>query len=169
MVALTPLTESEYMEWQESAIAGYAAEKTAAGNFPADRALELSRQEFAALLPAGTGTPRQHLYAIRADDGTRVGVIWLAEPPADQLTGAGFVYELSILPEHRRRGYATAAMLALEGEARRLGLSALALHVFGHNAAARALYDRLGYTITNINMRKELRPGGVTAGEPGTT
>ena len=47
-------------------------------------------------------------------------------------------------------------MLALEEEARRFGLTALALHVFGHNTAARALYEGIGYQITNINMRKDL-------------
>ena len=39
----------------------------------------------------------------------------------------------------------------------RQGLETLALHVFGHNPGARALYEKLGYEITNINMAKHLR------------
>ena len=57
---------------------------------------------------------------------------------------------------YRRRGYGQAAMLALEDSVRSLGLRGIALHVFGHNTAARALYERLGYTVTNINMAKRL-------------
>jgi ribosomal protein S18 acetylase RimI-like enzyme len=41
-------------------------------------------------------------------------------------------------------------------EARRLELSGIGLHVFGHNAGARLLYERLGYETTNLNMFKTL-------------
>ncbi len=48
-------------------------------------------------------------------------------------------------------------MIRLEVEARRLNLEAIRLHVFGHNTAARPLYEKLGYEPTNINMFKSLR------------
>jgi RimJ/RimL family protein N-acetyltransferase len=48
------------------------------------------------------------------------------------------------------------AMTKLEGEAKRLGLDRIGLHVFGHNSAARPLYEKLGYVPTNINMVKHL-------------
>ena len=38
------------------------------------------------------------------------------------------------------------------------GLSGIALHVFGHNREARALYRKLGYVATNINLYKPV-PG----------
>ena len=56
----------------------------------------------------------------------------------------------------RRRGYAEQAMLALEKEARRMGAGTIRLHVFGHNSAARPLYEKLGYYPTNIVMAKDL-------------
>ncbi|MFO1298108.1 MAG: hypothetical protein U1F25_17690 [Rubrivivax sp.] len=34
------------------------------------------------------------------------------------------------------------------------GLSGIALHVFGHNHEAQALYRKLGYVATNIHMFK---------------
>ena len=47
-------------------------------------------------------------------------------------------------------------MRLAEDEARRNGLHAIALNVFGHNAIARALYASLGYRETSVQMRKEL-------------
>ena len=47
-------------------------------------------------------------------------------------------------------------MRLLEKEALGLGVSGLSLHVFGYNLAARALYQKLGFEITNINMSKAL-------------
>lgn len=48
------------------------------------------------------------------------------------------------------------AMLALEGQARALGLTSLARHVLGHNRAVHALYARPGHELTNINMTPQL-------------
>ena len=47
-------------------------------------------------------------------------------------------------------------MRSLEDEVRRLGDSSIGLHVFGHNAPARRLYEKLGYSETHINMVKRL-------------
>ena len=54
--------------------------------------------------------------------------------------------------------HAARAFLALEEEVRRRGLSGIALHVFGHNDGARALYDKLGFRPTNISMFKPIEP-----------
>ena len=37
-----------------------------------------------------------------------------------------------------------------------LGLGSIALHVFGHNPGAQALYQSLGYGVTGFNMQKNL-------------
>ncbi len=68
------------------------------------------------------------------------------------------MFNIDIEPAHRRRGHASRAFLALEDELRRLGLSGVALHVFGHNPGAQALYAKLGYRPTNINMFKAIHP-----------
>ena len=46
--------------------------------------------------------------------------------------------------------------IAVETRVRELGLGAIALHVFGHNAPARALYASLGYEPTNLHLLKKL-------------
>jgi ribosomal protein S18 acetylase RimI-like enzyme len=40
-----------------------------------------------------------------------------------------------------------------------MGLAGIALHVFGHNQSARALYEKLGYAPTNLNLYKPLAAG----------
>ena len=56
----------------------------------------------------------------------------------------------------RRRGYGEQAMAAIEDKVRELGLDTIDLHVFGFNTAARALYEKMGYSVTDVNMRKRL-------------
>lgn len=90
-----------------------------------------------------------------AEGGAAVGMLWF---PVHERAGArvAYVYDVAIRPEQQRRGLASAAFAALEGEARRRGLTGIGLHVFGHNPGARALYEKLGYAATDISMFKRL-------------
>ena len=83
------------------------------------------------------------------------GRLWLGFESGNP-GGSGFIYDVYIEETYRRRGIARGAMLLLENEARSLGAAKLALHTFGYNSAARALYEGLGYEITNINMAKTI-------------
>jgi ribosomal protein S18 acetylase RimI-like enzyme len=69
-----------------------------------------------------------------------------------------YVYDVMIHPDHQRKGHGTQAFRKLEEKARELGLSGIALHVFGHNPEAHDLYLRLGFRPTNISMFKPLSP-----------
>jgi ribosomal protein S18 acetylase RimI-like enzyme len=70
--------------------------------------------------------------------------------------GVGFIYNIVVDEPYRRRGYGREAMKLAEQEARRNGLHALALNVFGHNRVAHDLYLSLGYRETSIRMKKDL-------------
>ncbi|GGL19723.1 GNAT family N-acetyltransferase [Deinococcus radiotolerans] len=84
-----------------------------------------------------------------------MGVLWYALQQRSGATTA-FIYEIEIHEPYRRRGYATQAFTLLEIDAAARGATRIGLHVFGHNAPARALYEKLGYHTTNVIMRKEL-------------
>ena len=66
------------------------------------------------------------------------------------------LFDFEIFESHRRRGYGTRALQALEHVAAEHGIGRIALHVFGHNAAARALYQKAGFKETHVTMAKEL-------------
>lgn len=154
-VVLRRMTQEQFDDWLPGAIKGYAEEHVASGRWSKDEALGRSRQEYEQLLPQGVTTPNHHLWTIvRESDGQRAGMLWMAV--RDQPARQAFIYNIEIDEQFRRRGYAEQAMLKLETEVRQLGLDTISLHVFGHNAKARPLYEKLGYEPTNILMAKKL-------------
>jgi ribosomal protein S18 acetylase RimI-like enzyme len=155
--ALRPMTPAEYAEWVEQSVVGYALDKVASGQWTAETSLELARKEQSELLPLGLETAGNHLFAIVDHEAVAVGMLWFA---VKKKFGAdiAYVFDVSIRPERQREGHAARAFLALEETVRHLGLTGIALHVFGHNAAARALYDKLGFEPTNISLFKPIEP-----------
>lgn len=147
------MTSEEFSVWRAQSIPAYAADKVRSGRWSESESLAEAEKELSDLLPEGLGTIGHALYTIETETGQSVGAIWVAR--AECPTGPiGYVYDLVVWPEHRRRGLAAQAMLALEQEAVKLGFKGLALHVFGHNKSAQQLYVKLGYEPTNINMFK---------------
>ena len=153
------MSAAVYVDYVEAAVAGYAEDNVASGRWPAEGALARSRADFDASLPQGLESPDNHLFEIRAaGTGLTVGSIWFAVREEHGLRTA-FVYDVEVRPEYRRQGYATAAFQALEPLVRDLGLTSIGLHVFGHNTGAQALYGKLGYEVTGVNMQKGLEGG----------
>ena len=150
---LRAMTEVEYAAWLAESIPAYAAAKVESGQWVEESSLELSRKEHEALLPRGLATEDNFLYSIVNASSTPVGMLWFAVKSrgADRMA---YVQDVNIIPQHQRQGHAYGAFLALEREVRRLGLVGVGLHVFGHNAGARSLYEKLGFRPTNIVMYK---------------
>jgi len=82
-----------------------------------------------------------------AASGEAVATLWLALRPRGGRT-EGYIYDIEVREGFRGRGYGRATMLAGIEKARELGAEAVGLHVFGHNATARALYQSLGFRPT---------------------
>jgi ribosomal protein S18 acetylase RimI-like enzyme len=158
MVKLVPMTVEDFDAYLERGIAEYAEDKVKAGNWNEAEALQKSQDEYQKFLPQGLATAGHHLFSILDDETSlKVGMLWMAEE-RDWARPTGYIFDLFIEEHFRQQGFASRAMLALESKAVELGLELIALQVFGHNQAARALYEKLGYAITNINMAKELKP-----------
>ena len=154
MISLRAMTEEEFQAFLAQSVPEYASEKVRAGNWTPEEALGRSRKDHATLLPEGLASTHQRLYTIELE-GRPVGRLWLSVDP-QTAGGAGFIYDLFVAEPFRRQGIAVEAMRLLEKEALSFGVGSLALHVFGYNVAARGLYQKLGYEITNINMSKTL-------------
>ena len=156
MTLLTPMTLAEYNAWLAESIPDYARDKVANGQWSEPESLARARSETEGLLPHGLATSGHHLWSIREQPhGPSIGTLWLAEQHLGPRRVA-YVFDFRIAASHRRQGHARRAFLAMEDKVRALGLEGVSLHVFGHNAAARALYERLGYATTSLMMFKPL-------------
>ena len=156
MPAFLSMRPEYYSVFFELASQAYASENVLAGRWPADEALDLARSETERLLPQGLATPdNQLLEILETEHGPTVGFVWFARMKRGS-TYAAFIYQIYVAPEARRRGFASAALAAVERMAREQGLSALALHVFAHNEGAQALYRSFGYVTASLNMHKPL-------------
>lgn len=89
--------------------------------------------------------------------GERLGFAWL-ERHHDFFTGVEHAHLgiVVVAKAAEGRGIGRLLMNASEAWARERGLPFLTLNVFGVNARARALYERLGYRVETIKYRKEL-------------
>jgi ribosomal protein S18 acetylase RimI-like enzyme len=156
MITLVPMTAPDFASFLDASVVAYAKDKVASGQWQESASLALAQAGFNELLPQGLATPNHHLFVL-CDSAVpaSVGALWFAvqERAAQQLA---YVYDIFIVAEQRQKGYATQAFAALEREVRQRGLAGIALHVFGHNKAAQALYNKLGFITTNINMFKPI-------------
>lgn len=156
MSALRRMTLPEYADWLDESIPAYAQDKVASGQWNQDESLALSKKENDELLPQGLETPDNFFFTIVDSESVAVGMLWFAVKMKFNRRIA-YVFDVSVKPDRQREGHAKRAFEALEAEVQALGLSGIALHVFGHNAGARALYAKLGYEPTNIHLYKSLR------------
>lgn len=158
MIQLVPMNEQEYQDYLSYAIANYGQEHVKSGQWNQEEALEEATKEYQHYLPDGLQTPNQYLYSI-VDEQSRakVGILWFAlSERAGEKTA--FVYDVMVYEQFRRHGYGEQAFRELETKARSLGVTKISLHVFGHNHGAIAMYEKLGYIATDINMSKSLNP-----------
>lgn len=89
--------------------------------------------------------------------GERVGLLWFGIN-RNLITGEdeAWVYNVTVVPEHRRKGIGRKLIEHAEELAREGGFAILGLMVSSHNAGARALYEALRFESTNLLMRKRL-------------
>jgi len=86
-----------------------------------------------------------------------IACLWLGNATTPNSAEAqAYVLLIYVAPEHRRRGLATYLLTLAEAEARQRGDRQLGLQVQADNAAAIALYEKLGYATLSRWMGKPL-------------
>ena len=156
MTILVPMPPEHFDGFAVASSASHAADNVASGRWLAHEAEQLARSELQRFLPQQSATPDHYLYEIKLETaGPVLGFAWFAaiSRGSDKVA---FVYQLYVHPQYRRQGHGRAALARVEELAASLGLAAVALNVFGSNAAAQALYRSLGYTVTSLSMQKRL-------------
>jgi ribosomal protein S18 acetylase RimI-like enzyme len=131
----------------------------ASGQWAEGESFELSTKEYQKLLPEGLETQDNYLFSIIDSHSASVGMLWFAVR-TQFAARVAYVLDVYVRRERRRERHAYRAFIALEEEARRLGLSGISLHVFGRNTSAQTLYAKLGFRPTNISLFKTIEAEG---------
>lgn len=147
------MTQSSYEHYMSSAMENYANEKVQNGTWSKEVSLSKSEEEYNHLLPLGLSTPDNYFYSI-FDNEEIFGYIWIAKSTDNESTA--FIYDFEIYSNFQNQGFGSKAIEMVGTEAKELGFSSLALHVFGSNSRALHVYTKTGFQITDINMQKKL-------------
>ncbi|SEO75079.1 Acetyltransferase (GNAT) family protein [Amphibacillus marinus] len=156
IVTFEKMTDADFNNYLSFAVDDYAKEKVTAGTWAVEDAVKLAQASFTRLLPNGKETEGEFLFTIiDASLGKQVGYLWF------QLNSAGkepklFIYDFIIYDAYQNQGYGTAALECLDQLAREMNVYEVGLHVFAHNKGAVHLYEKLGYTVTDLTMVKTL-------------
>ncbi|MER6086135.1 GNAT family N-acetyltransferase [Streptomyces sp. NPDC001833] len=143
------LTEAEYEGWLAHVSEDYARVWNERG-VPEAQAWERSRRDHARLLPRGLATEGLRL-SVLEDEGTRVGVLWLALRADD-----AWVYRVETDSARRGQGHGRTLMLLAEAQTIAAGKHVLGLNVFAGNTPAERLYESLGYVVRSYSFYKDL-------------
>jgi GrpB-like predicted nucleotidyltransferase (UPF0157 family)/GNAT superfamily N-acetyltransferase len=158
LVRLEPMMDAEAVACLDAIAGPYAAARAAADRVTLEAAERYVRAQRAALLPDGPRTAGHRFHRIVSTaSGETVGHVWLH---VDAAAGQAFVYDVAILPAHRRRRFATSALTWVETIARDAGCATLALNVFADNRGAMAMYHILGFQAVAHHMNKVIRDDG---------
>ncbi len=86
--------------------------------------------------------PDSHVFLTAEAEGRVIGYVGMM-----YVLDEGYISNVAVQPDRRRRGVADALLRALEARARELRLSFLTLEVREHNRPAIALYEKRGYRV----------------------
>ena len=154
MVKLTPMAQEDFAAYLERSVREYAAEHVKTGNWKESESLEKSRAEFNKLLPNGLQSKDEFVYSIVDEStGRKLGILWV-EVKMDETPRRAFGYDFWIAEEFRGKGFGKQALMALDEILKSKDVEFMGLHVFGHNTNAFELYKKMGFEITNVQMKK---------------
>jgi GNAT superfamily N-acetyltransferase len=141
------MVDEEFAAWLPLLREDYAHDLVRDYGMSADRARAQAAAEIDGRRPPG------HSVFVIEVEGEPVGHLWLVER-RDDYEPTLVVYDIDVDEPHRGRGFGRAAMVFAEEEARRRGLTRIALHVGARNDVARNLYRSLGFEEHDVAMSK---------------
>lgn len=150
------MTGGQYEEFIKISCEDQVRNRVGAGLLEPGQAGDKIAVQLAKMLPQGIETPGHFFYAVESTaTGEPVGDLWfwIMKRGGREI---GFIMDVQIRPEHRRHGFGTAALRAVERLAQEKGLDEIGLEVYGHNSPARALYRKLGYQEIGVSMSRKL-------------
>lgn len=151
-VQLRTMTEPELREYKVEFIEGYADDIQENYNLSREESLQKSELAFDDVFPQCVVSAGHEVYSIEADDNV-VGYIWYF---VDDKAGKAYIYDFMTFEQFRSKGYGRSVIALVEAKLTKLGIQQLGLRVAYNNPRALALYQKLGFAITGLNMNKTL-------------
>lgn len=155
MVKFNKMTTEEFEVYKAKLIKSYA--ETIAKNMrrSMELALASSDQQINSLLKDGTETKNHYIFnVVDNETNENVGILWVM---ANVEENRAFIFDIEMYEEHQGKGYGKATLKELDDFVLGMGIRQIGLNVFADNTTAKALYDKSGYVVTNMNMVKELK------------
>ena len=148
------MTQAQFETYLERAVPEYAQAHIDAGDCDPEDAVERARGDYVSLLPAGLKSENQFLYAIFANGrGEPIGMVWFEMRDNDGRKSA-FIWDFRIDESQRGKGYGRETLARIDEHLKALGARWVSLNVMGHNQRARSLYEKHGFRVVGIGMRK---------------
>jgi ribosomal protein S18 acetylase RimI-like enzyme len=141
------MQDEEFFAWLPLLRADYAHELVR------DYGMSIEKARAHAVAEIDGHRSAEHSVFVIEVDGELVGHLWLVEH-RDAFEPTLSIYDIDVDEPYRGSGYGKAAMVFAEEEARRRGLTRIALRVGARNDVARNLYRSLGFDENEIAMSK---------------
>ena len=144
---LIPLTEADRGRFVEEELANYADQQVRDAGWPQEEALDRARVE---LMPTiereldDAAEKGHQVWSAIGPDARPVGWLWV-KPSDEANERSAYLYQITVAANHRRQGYGSAMLAALEEVLARGDVDELHLHVNIANEPGRRMYASAGY------------------------
>ena len=147
---LVKMSQNEFDIIKGRMIRDYAKDKIKVGHWQEEDAIELAKETLDNILRDGVDTENHYLLDI-CRDVKKVGFVWF-----NVFKGTIYVNNYLIYDEHKGKDYELKMVELLEKKAEDLKVKKINLHSFGYNEEVIALYQKMGYDITDVYMSKKV-------------
>ncbi|UOQ42623.1 GNAT family N-acetyltransferase [Halobacillus salinarum] len=152
-ITFVPMEETDFNSYLKISLGEYAYEHVKAGNWTEEEALQKAEEQFKELLPEGLETENHYFFSLYDHELGNVGILWL-NITEDNHGKKGFIFDIKIDEQHQGSGLGKGAMYTLDEYCLKEGIKQMRLHVFAHNQRAVALYEKMGFMMTDYMMSK---------------
>lgn len=147
---LVKMTQEEFEVIKGRMIADYAKDKVRVGHWQEGDAIELAKETLDNILRDGVETEHHYLLDL-CKDIDKVGFVWF-----NIFKEVAYVNNYLIYDDHKGKDYELKMVELLEDMAADLKVKKINLHSFGYNENAIAMYQKMGYDITDVYMSKKV-------------
>ncbi|MBK9321362.1 MAG: GNAT family N-acetyltransferase [Bdellovibrionaceae bacterium] len=156
MIHLKPMSFETFEKFKVESQSAYASHLASVEIIPLAEALKHASEQFEKLVPSGRVTINQLFFDVHENSSKKkIGYLWIGFQDRFGRKVAS-INDIAIEPVYRGKGFGKALMKLVEKEARRAGATRIRLHVFHNNEVAKQLYYSMGFSPTNLDMRKDL-------------